>query len=44
MNPVTQLCRLFHNNQTLSERLLWDDLRRKNINGRKFLRQYPSSW
>ncbi|MES2267884.1 MAG: endonuclease domain-containing protein [Bacteroidota bacterium] len=41
MNPVTQLCRLLRNNQTLSERLLWDELRRRNINKRKFLRQYP---
>ena len=41
MNPVTQLCRVLRNNQTISERLLWDELRRRNINNRRFLRQYP---
>ncbi|MET3977638.1 very-short-patch-repair endonuclease [Mucilaginibacter sp. UYP25] len=41
MNPVTQLCRLLRNNQTLSEKLLWYELRRRNINNQKFLRQYP---
>ncbi|MCO5935566.1 endonuclease domain-containing protein [Mucilaginibacter sp. RB4R14] len=32
---------MLRNNQTLSETLLWDELRRRNINNRRFLRQYP---
>ena len=41
MNPITDLCRQLRNNQTPAEKLLWQHLRRRNINGEKFLRQFP---
>jgi len=41
MNPVTELCRQLRNNQTPAEKILWEELRRRNINGEKFLRQFP---
>ena len=41
MNPVTELCRQLRNNQTYAEKLLWQQLRKRSINGEKFLRQFP---
>ncbi len=41
MNLVTEFCRHLRNNQTPAEKLLWNELRRRNINGEKFLRQFP---
>ncbi|MCR8561541.1 endonuclease domain-containing protein [Mucilaginibacter sp. BJC16-A38] len=41
MNPVTDLCRQLRNNQTPAEKILWDEIRRRNIGGEKFLRQFP---
>ena len=41
MNPVTVLCRQLRNNQTPAEKLLWNEIRRRNIGGEKFLRQFP---
>ena len=41
MNPITQLCRQLRNNATVAEKLLWEEIRRRNIGGEKFLRQFP---
>ena len=41
MNYITGLCRELRNNQTPAEKLLWGELRRRNVNGEKFLRQFP---
>jgi len=41
MNPVTDLCRQLRNNPTLSEKILWNEIRRRNVGGHKFLRQFP---
>jgi very-short-patch-repair endonuclease len=41
MNTITDFCRQLRNNQTLAEKRLWKELRRRNINGEKFLRQFP---
>ena len=41
MNLVTELCRQLRNNQTPAEKILWNELRRRNINGERFLRQFP---
>lgn len=41
MNPVTELCRKLRNNPTPAEKIIWECLRRRNINGKKFLRQFP---
>jgi len=41
MNKVTELCRELRNNPTAAEKLRWKELRRRNIGGEKFLRQYP---
>jgi very-short-patch-repair endonuclease len=41
MNLVTEFCRQLCNNQTPAEKLLWNELRRRSINGEKFLRQVP---
>ncbi|WP_299580132.1 endonuclease domain-containing protein [Mucilaginibacter sp.] len=41
MNPVTALCRQLRNNATPSEKLLWAEIRRRDIGGEKFLRQFP---
>jgi len=38
---IALLARKLRNNQTPSEILLWDILRRRNIFGYKFLRQHP---
>ena len=35
------VCRELRNNPTKAEMALWQSLRRKEICGRKFLRQYP---
>ncbi len=41
MNRITDLCRTLRNNQTQAETTLWNQLRRRNIDSHKFLRQYP---
>ena len=41
MNKVTELCRELRNNPTPAEKLLWKELRRRNVGGEKFLRQFP---
>ena len=41
MNPVTELCRHLRKNQTPSEKIIWEHLRRRSIKGKKFLRQFP---
>ncbi len=41
MNPVTRLCRDLRTNATSAEKLLWEEIRRRNIGGQKFLRQFP---
>jgi very-short-patch-repair endonuclease len=41
MNPVTALCRQLRNNATLSEKLLWAEIRRRKLGGQKFLSQFP---
>ena len=38
---ITLLGRNLRKNQTVSEKLLWKVLRRKNLSGYKFLRQHP---
>jgi very-short-patch-repair endonuclease len=41
MNKVTELCRELRNNPTPAEKLLWKELRLRNVGGEKFLRQFP---
>jgi very-short-patch-repair endonuclease len=41
MNRVTELCRKLRNRPTEAEVQLWEALRKRQINGSKFLRQYP---
>ncbi len=41
MNPVTDLCRQLRNNATPAEKILWEEIRKRNIGGEKFLRQFP---
>ena len=41
MNPVTAFCRQLRNNPTIPEKILWEEIRRRNIGGEKFLRQFP---
>jgi very-short-patch-repair endonuclease len=41
MNRVTELCRQLRNNPTPAEKVLWEAIRRRNIGGEKFLRQFP---
>jgi very-short-patch-repair endonuclease len=38
---ITLLARRLRKNQTPSEKLLWEELRRKKLSGYKFLRQHP---
>jgi leucyl-tRNA synthetase len=38
---ITALARELRKNQTLSEILVWDILRRKKLSGYKFIRQHP---
>jgi very-short-patch-repair endonuclease len=38
---ITLLARNLRKNQTSTEKLLWEVLRRKNLSGYKFLRQHP---
>jgi leucyl-tRNA synthetase len=38
---ITLLARNLRKNQTSSEKLLWEVLRRKNLSGFRFLRQHP---
>ena len=35
------ICRQLRNNPTKAERILWENLRKKKISGKRFLRQYP---
>jgi very-short-patch-repair endonuclease len=41
MNPITELCRQLRNNQTRAEKILWEEIRKRNVGGEKFLRQFP---
>jgi very-short-patch-repair endonuclease len=41
MNKVTELCRDLRRNATPAEKLLWKELRRRNVGGERFLRQFP---
>jgi very-short-patch-repair endonuclease len=41
MNPITDLCRQLRNNATPAEKLLWKELKKRNLSGEKFLRQFP---
>jgi very-short-patch-repair endonuclease len=41
MNKVTEFCRHLRNNATPAEKVLWEEIRRRNIGGEKFLRQFP---
>ncbi len=41
MNIVTEFCRQLRNNATPAEKVLWEQIRKRNINGEKFLRQFP---
>lgn len=41
MNRITELCRQLRNNQTPAEKILWHEIRKRNIGGEKFLRQFP---
>jgi very-short-patch-repair endonuclease len=41
MNLITEFCRRLRNNSTPAEKILWEELRRRNIKGEKFLRQFP---
>lgn len=38
---ITELCRELRRNQTPAEKLLWNELRKRNAGGEKFLRQFP---
>jgi len=41
MNKITEFCRHLRNNATPAEKILWEKLRKRNIGGEKFLRQFP---
>jgi len=41
MNPITTFCRQLRNNPTIAEKILWEEIRKRNIGGEKFLRQFP---
>ncbi|MEO6631542.1 MAG: endonuclease domain-containing protein [Mucilaginibacter sp.] len=41
MNLVTAFCRQLRNNPTPAEKILWNEIRKRNIGGEKFLRQFP---
>jgi very-short-patch-repair endonuclease len=41
MNIVTEFCRKLRNNATPAEKVLWNEIRRRNIGSEKFLRQFP---
>ena len=41
MNKTTEFCRHLRNNATPAEKILWDEIRRRNIGCEKFLRQFP---
>ena len=41
MNKITEFCRTLRNNATPAEKILWEEIRRRNIGGEKFLRQFP---
>ena len=41
MNIVTEFCRQLRNNPTPAEKMLWEQLRKRSVNGEKFLRQFP---
>jgi len=40
LTPI-QVARELRKNMTLPEQILWNELRNKNLNGYKFLRQHP---
>lgn len=40
-NIAKQLCRDLRKNSTHSERIMWDVVRNRKLNNRKFYRQYP---
>ncbi|RYY32854.1 MAG: endonuclease domain-containing protein [Sphingobacteriaceae bacterium] len=41
MNHITELCRNLRSNPTMAEKLIWHQLRKRHIEGVKFLRQFP---
>jgi very-short-patch-repair endonuclease len=41
MNRITELCRKLRSNQTPAEKILWAEIRKRNVGGEKFLRQFP---
>jgi very-short-patch-repair endonuclease len=41
MNKITEFCRTLRNNATPAEKILWKEIRKRNIGGEKFLRQFP---
>ena len=41
MNYITDFCRQHRSNQAPAEKTLWEQLRKRSINGEKFLRQFP---
>jgi very-short-patch-repair endonuclease len=41
MNKITGFCRQLRNNQTPAEKILWQEIRKRNLSGEKFLRQFP---
>jgi len=41
MPSITLLCRELRQKQTPAEALLWQELRNRNLSGKKFLRQHP---
>jgi len=41
MNKITEFCRHLRNNATPAEKILWEEIRKRNISGEKFLRQFP---
>jgi very-short-patch-repair endonuclease len=40
-NQIKELARKLRKNQTKSEELLWHYIRKKQLNGKQFLRQHP---
>jgi len=40
-NMAKQLCRDLRKNSTNSENIMWDVVRNRKLNNRKFYRQYP---
>lgn len=40
-NEIREIVRRLRKNQTKEEKILWEFLRKRRLNGHKFLRQYP---